>query len=95
MYLGKVVEYAETRELFHHPNHPYTVGLLNSVPVLGRKGAKELSPIKGMVPMPTDEIRGCAFAPRCPMAMKICFEETPVFREIQPGHMSACWLNDK
>ena len=78
MYLGKIVEFAETRELFHHPLHPYTVGLLNSVPVLGRKGQKDLGPIKGMVPMPTEEIRGCAFAPRCPHAMKICREQTPV-----------------
>ena len=52
MYLGKIVEFAETHELFHHPLHPYTVGLLNSVPVLGRKGQKILTPIKGMVPNP-------------------------------------------
>jgi ABC-type dipeptide/oligopeptide/nickel transport system ATPase component len=53
MYLGKIVEYAETRDLFHHPLHPYTVGLLNSIPVLGRKD-KLLVPIVGMVPTPTD-----------------------------------------
>ena len=93
MYLGKIVEYAETRELFHHPLHPYTVGLLNSVPVLGRKGKKALVPIKGMVPTPTDEIRGCAFAPRCPRVMEICKQEEPAFDEIQPGHMAACWLH--
>lgn len=95
MYLGKIVEFAETRELFHHPLHPYTVGLLRSVPVLGRKGKNILEPIKGMVPMPTDEIRGCPFAPRCPNAMKICQEEEPEFREIQPGHLAACWLYEK
>jgi oligopeptide transport system ATP-binding protein len=95
MYLGKIVEFAETHELFHHPLHPYTVGLLNSVPVLGRKGAKELTPIKGMVPTPTDLIRGCPFAPRCPHAMKICSEQEPEFREIQPRHMAACWLYEK
>jgi oligopeptide/dipeptide ABC transporter ATP-binding protein len=50
MYLGKVVEYAPTRDLFHDPLHPYTVGLLSSVPVLGRKGKKYLVPIQGMVP---------------------------------------------
>jgi oligopeptide transport system ATP-binding protein len=69
MYLGKVVEFAQTRELFHHPLHPYTVGLLNSVPVLGRKGTKVLVPITGMVPTPTEIIPGCAFAPRCPRVM--------------------------
>ncbi len=91
MYLGKIVEFAETRELFHHPLHPYTVGLLNSVPVLGRK-SKDLVPIKGMVPMPTDVIPGCPFAPRCPHAMKICTEKMPEFREHAPGHQAACWL---
>jgi oligopeptide/dipeptide ABC transporter ATP-binding protein len=94
MYLGKVVEFAETRELFHHPLHPYTVGLLNSVPVLGRKGRKNLVPIKGMVPMPTQEIRGCAFAPRCPKVMKICHERQPTLREVHPGHQTACWLHE-
>ena len=93
MYLGKIVEFAETHDLYHHPLHPYTVGLLNSVPVLGRKGKKDLVPISGMVPTPSDEIRGCAFAPRCPRVMKICSEVEPAFSEIQPGHMAACWLH--
>ncbi len=92
MYLGKIVEFAETRELFHHPLHPYTVGLLNSVPVLGRKGQKHLEPIKGMVPTPTDVIQGCPFAPRCPRVMTICREQQPPLREVQPGHQAACWL---
>lgn len=95
MYLGKIVEFAETRELFHHPLHPYTVGLLRSVPVLGRKGQNILEPIKGMVPMPTDEIRGCAFEPRCPHAMQICREQVPLFKEVEPGHRTACWLYGK
>ena len=92
MYLGKIVEFAETPELFHHPLHPYTVGLLNSVPVLGRKGHQDLVPIKGMVPTPTEEIRGCAFAPRCPSVMKICHEQTPILRDARSGHQTACWL---
>ncbi len=91
MYLGKVVEYAETRAVFHDPLHPYTVGLLNSVPVLGRKKSM-LVPIKGMVPSPTAEIKGCAFADRCPHVKAICREETPVLREVKPGHMASCWL---
>lgn len=93
MYLGKIVEYAETSELFHEPKHPYTVGLLNSVPVLGSK-AKELEPIKGMVPLPTEEIRGCAFAARCPHVMNICREQTPVLNDVRPGHQAACWLHE-
>ena len=92
MYLGKIVEYAPTRELFHQPQHPYTVGLLNSVPVLGRKGHKILEPIKGMVPTPTEVIPGCAFEPRCPRAMKICRQQRPELRELQPAHKVACWL---
>jgi oligopeptide/dipeptide ABC transporter ATP-binding protein len=95
MYLGKIVEFAETRELFHNPLHPYTVGLLNSVPVLGRKGHKNLVPIKGMVPTPTEVIPGCAFAPRCPRAMKICEEQQPALRDARPGHQTACWLYDE
>jgi len=94
MYLGKIVEYADTHDLFHNPLHPYTVGLLNSVPVLGKKGEKDLVPIRGMVPMPTEIIPGCAFAPRCPHAMKICREQQPVLREVKPGHTTACWLYD-
>jgi peptide/nickel transport system ATP-binding protein/oligopeptide transport system ATP-binding protein len=93
MYLGKVVEEAATRDLYHHPQHPYTVGLLNSVPVLGRKGRKTLVPIKGMVPKLTEDIRGCPFASRCPHTMKICTEETPQLREVRPGHKAACWLH--
>ncbi len=92
MYLGKIVESAPTRELFHHPFHPYTVGLLNSVPVLGRKGKQGLVPIQGMVPTPTEVLPGCAFAPRCPRAMPICYEEQPPLRMMQMDHEAACWL---
>ena len=94
MYLGRVVEYAPVYEIFHSPKHPYTIGLLNSVPVLGRKEDKMLVPISGMVPSPSDEIRGCAFADRCPQAMEICWEQTPEYKEQEPGHSVACWLHD-
>jgi peptide/nickel transport system ATP-binding protein/oligopeptide transport system ATP-binding protein len=93
MYLGKIVERAETNELFHHALHPYTIGLLNSVPVLGRKGKNILVPIKGMVPPATETIIGCAFEPRCPRAMKICREQQPVLQSVQSGHEVACWLH--
>jgi oligopeptide/dipeptide ABC transporter ATP-binding protein len=92
MYLGKVVEYAPVREIFHNPLHPYTVGLLKSVPVLGRK-KKVLVPIEGMVPSPTEDIRGCAFASRCPHAMQICQEQPPL-KEVRSGHQVACWLHE-
>jgi len=91
MYLGQVVEYGSVRDIFHHPLHPYTEGLLKSVPVLGRKTAT-LEPIRGMVPSATAEIPGCAFADRCPHVMRICREEPPELRAIEPGHTAACWL---
>lgn len=94
MYMGRVVEYAPVYEIFHNPKHPYTIGLLNSVPVLGRKEDNRLVPITGMVPSPMDEIRGCAFAERCPDAMEICWEQSPEFKEHEPGHSAACWLHD-
>jgi peptide/nickel transport system ATP-binding protein/oligopeptide transport system ATP-binding protein len=95
MYLGKVVEHAETRELYHHPLHPYTVGLMNSVPVLGRKGQKILVPIEGMVPSPTEIIPGCAFAPRCPQVMQICSQRQPGLLEVEKGHAVSCWLYEE
>ena len=94
MYMGRVVEYAPVYDIFHRPKHPYTIGLLNSVPVLGRKENNRLVPITGMVPSPMDDIRGCAFAERCPEAMQICWEQSPEFKEHEPGHSAACWLHD-
>lgn len=91
MYLGKVVEHAPVREIFHAPKHPYTVGLLNSVPVLGKKGGS-LQPIKGIVPSPIAEIKGCAFADRCPKVHAICRQQVPLLKEVAPGHEVACWL---
>ncbi len=92
MYLGKVVEAASVHDLFHAPLHPYSVGLLNSVPVLGRKGQKVLVPIAGMVPSASEVIPGCAFAPRCPRVMPVCREQRPPLRAIMTGHQAACWL---
>ena len=92
MYLGKIVEYSDVNTIFHRAKHPYTVGLLDSVPVFGRKGDKVLVPIKGMVPTPTDVIPGCAFEPRCPRAMDICNKEIPELIDVEPGHQVACWL---
>ena len=93
MYLGKIVEYGDTRAVFHRAQHPYTKGLLNSVPVFGKKGQKVLVPIEGMVPSPSEDIQGCAFADRCPHVLKICREKLPALVEIEPGHQAACWLH--
>jgi peptide/nickel transport system ATP-binding protein/oligopeptide transport system ATP-binding protein len=92
MYLGKIVEYSTVQKVFHNPLHPYTVGLLQSVPVFGRKGEKVLVPIKGMVPTPSDKIVGCAFAPRCPKVMDICTQEEPLIKDEEADHQVACWL---
>jgi oligopeptide/dipeptide ABC transporter ATP-binding protein len=93
MYLGKIVEYSDVRTVFHQAMHPYTEGLLRSVPVFGKKRDKRiLVPIKGMVPTPTEAIQGCAFAPRCPQAMEVCGQEEPILKEIEPGHLVSCWL---
>ncbi len=92
MYLGKVVEYGITSDIFHRSLHPYTVGLLNSVPVLGRKGKKVLVPIEGIVPSPMNIPPGCPFATRCPRVMQKCREVSPELQEIAPGHFVSCWL---
>ncbi|MCS7216746.1 MAG: ABC transporter ATP-binding protein [Candidatus Bipolaricaulota bacterium] len=91
MYLGKVVEHALVRPLFHEPKHPYTQGLLNSIPSLATK-KKRLEPIKGVVPDPLDAPPGCPFHPRCPHAMEVCTREMPPLREVAPRHEAACWL---
>jgi len=92
MYLGKVVEYSDTRTIFKHPRHPYTKGLLNSLPKIGNK--QRLEPIVGSIPDPFEIPSGCTFAPRCPHAMDQCREE-PQLLEIAPNHQVSCWLEKK
>jgi len=94
MYLGRVVETAATEELFARPNHPYTQALLAEVPRLDAR-KRTYVPIKGEIPSPIDPPPGCHFHPRCPHAMPRCRTETPQLREIGPGHVSACHLNDQ
>lgn len=91
MYLGKVVEYSDTRTIFKNPRHPYTKGLLNSLPQVGQK--RRLVPIEGAIPDPFEIPQGCAFAPRCPHATHQCREE-PQLLEIESGHRVSCWLED-
>jgi len=91
MYLGKIVEGSDVREVFHNPKHPYTQGLMNSIPSLASK-KERLTPIKGVVPDPFDVPAGCGFEPRCPHAMEICKTKVPPLKEVAPGHTVACWL---
>jgi peptide/nickel transport system ATP-binding protein len=94
MYLGRVVEIADTEELFAKPNHPYTVALLGEVPRIDRRG-QTFMPIKGEIPSPLNPPSGCHFHPRCPHAMERCRVEQPALRKIAPGRYSACHLNDQ
>ena len=94
MYLGRVVEEADTETVFRRPNHPYTRSLLDSVPrIENRKRA--FSVVKGEIPSPLNPPAGCHFHPRCPLAMERCRVEVPKLREIAPGQHSACHLNDQ
>jgi oligopeptide transport system ATP-binding protein len=89
MYAGRVVESCAVDRLFRAPMHPYTIGLLNSVPALGAAGGA-LQPMEGEPPLPTELPPGCPFHARCPMRRPRCLEERPPLREVEPGHWSAC-----
>jgi len=91
MYAGQVVEYADVRTLFKNPKHPYTLGLLNSLPRHDIDQEK-LIPIKGMVPSPFDMPAGCRFAPRCPVATDICHGKMPELEEKESNSQIRCWL---
>jgi len=93
MYLGRIVERGPVRAIFARPGHPYTIGLLNSLPDLGDPGHRRLEPIAGTVPSPTQVPPGCVFAPRCPRAMAACREAMPPMLELGGGHGAACWLH--
>ncbi len=90
MYAGKVVEQSDVNTVYEHPHHPYTRGLLASIPRLGEKRDR-LEVIRGVVPNPLNLPAGCLFQRRCPNAMPIC-DVAPPFQEIAPGHLSRCWL---
>jgi len=95
MYAGKIVEEAETQDLFSFPCHPYTSGLLQCLPRPGekiRQGRQRLYEISGIVPRLTEDFRGCAFAPRCPSAKPVCTHSDPDLVEVSDGHRVRCFL---
>lgn len=93
MYLGKDVESAPAEELFRNPKHPYTIGLLESVPELGEGRAQEIAPITGSVPRPYNRPQGCPFHPRCPKFMPgVCDVQQPPHVEVGPQHRVRCHL---
>src|SRR5499426_4060020 len=97
MYAGRKVEEGEVYQVFAEPQHPYTRGLINSIPRLalmrsrGAVQADRLQEIPGIVPALSNLPPGCTFAPRCPLASDICRREVPRFEEKRPGLFAACW----
>jgi len=94
MYAGRVVEEAPVEQLFARPSHPYTQGLIRSIPRIDATATRRrrLESIAGMVPSPLEPLSGCRFAPRCPFARADCIEAIPPLREVAPGHKVACVL---
>ena len=96
MYLGQLVELCDAEEVYSHPLHPYTKGLLASIPIADPKLArqKQTSGIEGDLPSPVNPPSGCRFRTRCPYAKPICAEVPPCMKEVSPGHKLACHLYD-
>ena len=93
MYASHIVELASKQEIFKNPQHPYTQGLLNSIPRLDQQ-SKYLTPIKGLVCNMMNPPTGCKFHPRCDHAMDVCRQEIPQMKEVAPGHFAACHLHN-
>ena len=96
MYLGKIMEFSDSEELYLRPLHPYTQALLAAVPIpnprLEKKRQSERIVLKGEIPSPINPPRGCRFNTRCPLAQAVCFEQEPAYREVSAGHHVACHL---
>jgi oligopeptide/dipeptide ABC transporter ATP-binding protein len=92
MYAGRIVERGTAREIYADPRHPYTLGLLRSVPRLDEPRRAKLLPIQGQPPDLSRLPPGCAFQPRCQYAIERCLREAPPLEPVSPGHVSACWV---
>ncbi|MEG1752671.1 MAG: ABC transporter ATP-binding protein [Christensenella sp.] len=93
MYLGKIVECADTTELYHHPLHPYTKALLASVPKIS-SGSAQFHSMEGEIPSPLNPPKGCRFCTRCNKANQRCRDEEPIYKDMGSGHFVACHLYD-
>lgn len=91
MYAGRIVEEATTTQLYKNPRHPYTIGLLKSLPRLDQDYLEPLQPIEGTPPDLIDYPQGCPFAPRCQFVLEKCWKENPPLESIEPNHKVACW----
>ena len=93
MYAGHIIESGTVSEIFEHPRHPYTLGLLRSIPRLDQPRLDKLVPIDGLPPDLLDPPPGCPFQPRCPFAIDRSAHERPELREVRPGHLAACHVD--
>ena len=95
MYAGKIIERGTSREIYGNPRHPYTIGLLASVPRLDEPRKEQLDPIEGLPPDLIALPQGCAFRARCKFAIDKCATEIPPLVEVSEGHTAACWVSDQ
>jgi oligopeptide/dipeptide ABC transporter ATP-binding protein len=93
MYAGRIVETGPVEKILNSPGHPYTLGLMASIPGLTGDVAETLKEIPGIVPPLHEMVPGCSFHPRCPFAMELCREKVPPFYDLSGGHSSACYLH--
>ena len=93
MYLGRIIEKASVDDIFHNSKHPYTIGLMHSIPSLTSTKENRLIPIEGVVPDILQVGEGCGFASRCPEKMEQCTRFNPPLEEVAPQHFAACWLH--
>ena len=94
MYGGLIMEEADICDIFENPKHPYTMGLIESIPGLHQDKHQLLKPIPGSPPDMVHPPKGCPFAPRCPYTCRICLEELPPYVQLSPTHRSMCWMLD-
>ena len=93
MYGGYIIEEAPVKQLYKHPQHPYTMGLLGSLPRLDLGSKKRLISVEGIPPVLYEIPKGCPFAPRCHYAVEHCLTENPTLIQIEPNHRAACWVD--
>ena len=95
MYLGNLVEYGETDDIFANPLHPYTKALFSAIPIPDPTVKRERVVLQGSIPSPANPPSGCKFHTRCPYATERCKTEAPKQREVEPGHYVVCHLYEK
>jgi len=95
MYAGRLIERGTCKEIYHHPRHPYTIGLLRSVPRLDQPRKAKLDPIEGQPPEMVDLPPTCSFLARCKFAVDRCADEAPPLRKVRDDHFSACWVAEE